>query len=345
MKIGIVGYQGSGKSTLWEWLTGQPTDPSQSHTSQSAMADIPEPRIEQLVEIYHPKKITRAHLELVDTPGLSRDHQGNASRLALIREAGCLVFVVAAYDGTDPLADLRGFDEDLMLADMEIVSGRLERIEQSLLKPLPRPEHEALQHELDTLQKVLAAMESGEPLREDDLTPEQRRVTRAFRLLSEKPRLVIVNTADDDDNPRRFADAAAKTGMEIVAMPAGLELELSKMTPEDRAEFEEEMGVGGSDHDGLIRKILETSGDMLFFTAGEKEVRTWLLPKGGTALDAAAGIHTDLARGFIRAEVMTVSDLVRLGCEREIKAAGLMRQEPKDYVVRDDDILLIRFSV
>ena len=347
MKIGIVGYQGSGKSTVWEWLTGQTSDPSQSHTSQSAMAPIPEPRIEQLAAIYHPKKITIASLELVDTPGLSRDHQGNASRLALIREAGCLVFVVAAFDGTDPMADLRGFDEDLMLADMEIVSGRVERVEQSLQKPLPRPEREALQHELDTLQKVLAAMEAGEPLREDDLTPEQQKVTRAFRLLTEKPRLVIVNTADDDDNPQRFGQAedGPMADVEVVAMPAGLELELSKMTPEDRAEFEEEMGVGGSDRHGLIRKILETAGAMLFFTAGEKEVRTWLIPKGGTALDAAAGIHTDLARGFIRAEIMTCADLVRLGSEREVKAAGLVRQEPKDYVVQDDDILLIRFSV
>ena len=347
MKIGIVGYQGSGKSTVWQWLTGQKSDPSQSHTTQSAMAVIPEPRIEAMAKIYNPKKITTAALELVDTPGLARDHQGNASRLALIREAGCLIFVVAAFDGTDPLADLRAFDEDLMLADMEIVSGRVERVEQSLTKPLPRPERETLQHELDTLKKVLAAIEAGEPLREDDLTPEQQKVTRAFRLLSEKPRLVIVNTADDDDNPQRFtqAEEGPMAGVPLVAVPAGLELELAKMTPEDRAEFEEEMGVGGSDRDGLIRKILDTSGDMLFFTAGEKEVRSWLIPKGGTALDAADGIHSDLARGFIRAEIMTCSDLVRLGSEREVKAAGLVRQEPKDYVVQDDDILLIRFSV
>ena len=347
MKIGIVGYQGSGKSTVWQWLTGQESDPSQSHTAQSAMAVIPEPRIEAVAKIYHPKKITTAALELVDTPGLDRGHQGNASRLALIREAGCLVFVVAAFDGTDPLADLRAFDEDLMLADMEIVSGRVHRVEQSLTKPLPRAERETLQHELDTLKKVLAAMEAGEPLREDDLTPEQQKATRAFRLLSEKPRLVIVNTADDDDNPQRFtqAEEGPMAGVPLVAVPAGLELELSKMTPEDRAEFEEEMGVGGSDRDGLIRKILDTSGDMLFFTAGEKEVRSWLIPKGGTALDAADGIHSDLARGFIRAEIMTCSDLVRLGSEREVKAAGLVRQEPKDYVVQDDDILLIRFSV
>ena len=128
-------------------------------------------------------------------------------------------------------------------------------------------------------------------------------------------------------------------------MPAGLELELSKMSPQDRAEFQQEMGVGGTDRDGMMRTLLETSGQRLFLTAGEKEVRTWLLPQGGTALDAAASIHTDLARGFIRAEVMNCSDLVRLGSEREVKAQHLVRQEPKDYVIQDDDILLIRFSV
>jgi ribosome-binding ATPase len=131
----------------------------------------------------------------------------------------------------------------------------------------------------------------------------------------------------------------------VMAVPAGLELELSKMTPADRAEFEREMGLVATDRDHLIRTLLAVSGQMIFFTAGEKEVRTWLLRQGGTALEAADGIHSDLARGFIRAEIMTVADLVRVGSEREIKAQHLLRQEPKDYVVRDDDILLIRFSV
>ncbi|MBN1911260.1 MAG: redox-regulated ATPase YchF [Pirellulales bacterium] len=344
MKIGLVGYQGSGKSTLFEWLTGVAADAALSHSGQSAMAEIPEPRIDALVEIYHPKKITRAAIELVDTPGLSRDHQGNATRLALLREAGCLVLVVAAFDGSDPMADLRSFDEDLMLADMEILSGRLERVAQSLTKPIPRPEREQLEHEQRTLQIVLEAMEVGRPLREGDMTDDQLKVTRAFRLLSEKPRMVVVNTADDEEKPERFTETSTDV-LPVVAVPAGLELELARMSPEDRAEFEAEMGVGGSDRDGLIHRMLATAGQMIFFTAGEKEVRTWLLPQGGTALDAAAGIHTDLARGFIRAEIMTCADLVRLGSEREVKAQHLVRQEPKDYVVQDDDILLIRFSV
>ena len=344
MKIGLIGYQGSGKSTLFEWLTGQAPDPAHAHTGQSAMAEIPEPRIDQLVEIYHPKKITRAALEIVDTPGLSRTHEGNAQRLGIIREAGCLIFVAAAYDGTDPLADVASLDEDLMLADMEIVANRVKRIEESLGKPIPREEREKSEHERDTLRLVLEGLEAGNPLRESDLSDEQLRVTRAFRLLSEKPRMVVVNTADDEEQPERFTERSTDA-VPVMAIPVGLEMELARMTPEDRHEFEKEMGIEGVDRDAVIRAMLKTSAQMLFFTAGEKEVRTWLLPRGGTALEAAGNIHTDLARGFIRAEVFTVADLIRLGSEREAKAAGLMRQEPKDYVVQDDDVLLIRFSV
>jgi ribosome-binding ATPase len=344
MKIGLVGYQGSGKSTLFHWITGVAPDPALAHTGQSAMAPIPDPRFEPLCKIYHPKKVTHAAIELVDTPGLSRAHEGNATRMAMIREAGCLVFVVGAFDRTDPIADFRSFDEDLVLADMEIVTNRIQRVEEQFKKPLPRPEHQQLEHEHATLKIVLAAMESGKPLRESHMTDEQQKVTRAFRLLSEKPRLVIVNTADDEAQPERFT-ALSTPEQQVMAVPAGLELELSKMSHDDREAFIEEMGITSTDRDHLVRTLLKTSRQTTFFTAGEPEVRTWLLHEGGTAIEAAGCIHTDLARGFIRAEVMTVSDLVRLGSEREIKAHHLLRQEPKDYVVRDDDILLIRFSV
>ncbi|NLX98677.1 MAG: redox-regulated ATPase YchF [Rhodopirellula sp.] len=344
MKIGLVGYQGSGKSTLFEWLTGVAADPSQAHKEQAAMATVPEPRVAALADIYHPKKITMASLEIVDTPGLSRTHEGNAARLALIREAGCLVLVVAGFGGANPVTDLRSFEEDLTLADMEILSGRIHRIEESLKKPIPRQEREQLVHEEQTLKLVLAGLESDKPLREADMNDEQKKVTRAFRLLTEKPRIVVVNTADDEENPRRFVEAMPKD-IAVLTIPVGLEVELSRMSPEDRREFEAEMGLQGTDRDHVIRTLMDVSGQKLFFTAGEKEVRTWMLFKDGTALDAAAGIHTDLARGFIRAEVMTCADLVRLGSEREVKAQHLVRQEPKDYVVQDDDILLIRFSV
>ncbi len=344
MRIGLAGYKGSGKSTLFEWLTGVRPDPALSHTTQIAAAPVPDPRLEALRQIYHPKKVTHACLEIVDTPGLSRTHEGNAARLALIREAGCLVLVVAAFDKSDPVEELRRFEEDLLLADMEIVAGRIGRVEESLKKPLPRQEREHLLHEEQVLKRVLSAMESGQPLRSADMTEEQLRVTRSFRLMSEKPRMVVVNTSDDEAHPERFCETMPPD-VPVVAFPIGLEVELARMSPEDRAEFEKEMGVGGTDRDQILRMIMDVSGQMLFFTAGEKEVRSWMIPKGSTAVEAAGAIHSDLARGFIRAEVMTCADLVRLGSEREVKAQHLVRQEPKDYVVQDDDILLIRFSV
>jgi len=344
MKIGLVGYQGSGRSTLFHWLTGVPPDPALSHTGQSGMAPIPDPRLQQLADLYHSKKITIANIEIVDTPGLSRKHEGNAARMAMIREADCLVFIVAAFANTDPLADLRSFDEDLLLADMEILAGRIHRVQESLKKPIPRQEHQVLEHELNVLKILLAALESGKALAEIHMTDEQRIVTRAFRLFCEKTRVVIVNTADDEQHPERFTQWSTQA-VPVLAIPAGLEVELSKMTPRDRAEFEKEMGLVGTDRDHLIRTLLKYSGQMTFFTAGEKEVRTWLIRNGGTALEAADGIHTDLARGFIRAETVAYDDLQAAGDMKGAKAAGKVRLEGKTYVVKDGDIINFRFNV
>jgi hypothetical protein len=176
------------------------------------------------------------------------------------------------------------------------------------------------------------------------MTPEQQRVTRAFRLLCEKPQMVVINTADDEHDFSRFRGMLPEN-IAYFAAPLSLELELSKMTPEEREQFQAELGVGGADRGSLVRMMMDVAGLHVFLTAGPKEVRTWLLRRGGTAVEAAEAIHTDLARGFIRAEVMSCQDLVRLGSERELKAQNLVRHEHRDYVVQDDDILLIRFSV
>jgi len=343
MKIGLIGYQGSGKSALFQWLTGVAADPALAHLSQSAMAPVPDPRVEPLCGIYHPKKITLASLELVDTPGLVRTHEGNAQRLAVIREAGCLVMVLAAYDrASNPLADATSLAEDMLLADMEIVSGRIARLRESTKKPRPNRDQELA--ELAALEPLLQALESGTTAHAAGMSEEQLKATRSFRLLTEKPRLLLANVADDEEQPGRLAESLTALGA-AVAVPVRLEDELARMSPEERAQFREEMGLVGFDRDSLLRTIMDVSGQMLYFTAGEKEVRTWMLRKGGTALEAAGNIHTDLARGFIRAETMKCEDLIRLGSEREIKAHGLTRQEPKDYVIQDGDILNIRFSV
>ncbi len=346
MKIGIVGYQGSGKSTLFEWLTGVAPDPSKTHQGQAAMAMVSDPRVPSLSSIYKPKKITLASLELVDTPGLARDHEGNASRLALIRQTDCLLLVVAGFGRTDPVADLRLFEEDMVLADLEVVTGRIERLRQSLKKP--RPTRDQDQAEIDALQPLAAQLESGDIVEGSPLNEAQSQAIRSFGLLSIKPRMVVLNVADDDDQPDRWLQRVRDTlngTRSVVAIPVGLQLELFRMSPEDRDDIVREMQLVEVDRDEVLRGVMDASGQMLFFTAGEKEVRCWMAPKGSTAWQCAAGIHTDMARGFIRAEVMPSEELIRLGSEREMKAHGLVRQEPKDYVVHEGDVLLIKFNV
>jgi ribosome-binding ATPase YchF (GTP1/OBG family) len=228
-----------------------------------------------------------------------------------------------------------------LIADLDLLSGRVERLKDQLRKP--RANKEKDQEELDLLTPLLAELEAGKPLHSYPLTAEQRKAIKSFQLFSEKPRLIVLNTSDDETQPNRF-QSLAPAGSELFAFSVTLQMDLAAMSPQEREEFCREMQVQPVDRDDLIRRIMHTSGQMVFFTAGEKEVRTWLLRAGGTALEAAAGIHTDLAKGFIRAETMTVNDFVRLGSEREIKAAGLVRQEPKDYVIKDDDIILIKHN-
>ncbi len=343
MKIGIVGYQGSGKSSLFEYITGIQVDPSLSHTSQMATAVIPEPRVEPLCEIYQPKKTVQASLNIVDTPGLGRSQDGNAGKLAQMREAGCLIVVIAGFSDNDPVADLQSFAEDLLLTDMEIVSNRVEKLRESVKKP--RPNREKEKEELDALEPVLTQLESGKSLRDLELTDKQRRSIKSFQLLTSKPILYVINIDDMQDSDEVLAEIkksdAFEAGPEIVAFSVTLQLELATMDDDERKAFCEEMGVSPFDRDTLIQKIMDVSGQMLFFTAGEQEVRTWLIPKGATAGQAAGSIHTDLEKGFVRAETMTCEDLFRLGSEREIKAANLMRKEHKDYVIQDGDILHI----
>ena len=341
MKIGIVGYQGSGKTSLFQWLTGETPDPSLAHSTQMASAEVIDPRFEQLCEIYSPKKRTQARINIVDTPGLSRTHEGSAGKLAQLREAGCLVVVVAAFSGAKAADDLQSFEEDLLIADLDIVSNRVAKLRESVKKPRPNRDKELA--ELEALEPVLEQLEDGKALRDLELTETQARFTKAFQLLTDKPRFVIVNVSDDESEPEKHLEGLADPA-NAAAFSISLQVELEQMSEEERAEFCNEMGVAEFNREDLLRRLMDASGQMLFFTAGEKEVRTWLIRKGATAEDAADGIHSDLARGFVRAETMTCEDLFRVGSEREIKAQNLMRKEHKDYVVQDGDILHILAS-
>ncbi len=342
MKIGIVGYQGAGKSSLFHFLTGVAPDPAMAHLMQSATAIVPDPRVSALCDIYQPKKITQASLNIVDTPGLNRSHEGSAGKLAQIREAGCLVVVVGAYAGAKATSDLQSFEEDLLLADLEIVTGRVEKLRESVKKPRPNREQELA--ELQSLEPVLAQLESGKAMRDLKLSTEQARAIKSFQLLTDKPRFVVINVGDYQaqlsDNLEKLDPAMSKA-----VFPVTLQLELQQMAEGERGAFCAEMGLTLLDRDELLREIMTASGQMLFFTAGDKEVRTWMIRIGGTAEEAAAGIHTDLAKGFVRAETMSCVDLFRVGSEREIKAQNLMRKEARNYVIRDGDVLHILANV
>lgn len=340
MKIAIIGYQSSGKSTLFEWLTGVASDPAQAHISQGAMARVEDARFDQLCKMYQPKKVTLSALEIVDTPGL--DRSGSGAQLAQFRDAGCLVFVIAAFDSEDPLAVSTSLEDDLLLADLDILSGRMSRLAEAVRKP--RPDRDQMREEMEIIQPLVETLEQGQPLRHATMTDQQVKLTRAFQLLTQKPRLVVVNVADDEEHSQRLA-GSIPGDVASIAVPVRLEADLAKQDPDQRQQFLHDMGLEGCDRQKLIQSLVEVAGLLRMFTVGPNEVRCWLLRGGSTAVDAAGAIHSDLARGFIRAETIAAKDLVSCGSEREAKAKGLVRQEPKDYIVQDGDVVLFRFSV
>lgn len=343
MKIGLVGYQGGGKSTVFELLTGVKPDPAKAHSGQVGVAIVPDERFDRLVALYRPKKESPAKLDLFDTPGLSREQQaGNAQKLAVIREAAALVQVIGVFAGCDAQADADAFRDDLILADLQVVGNRIERLKKDVVKP--RPDREELKAELEALEPLAARLEAGRSLGELQFTELQEKACKSFALLTRKRRLLLLNTADAGVDPA-LVQRLEQQGHRVVAAPVGLELEVNALPAEERAQFAAEMGLGESCRTRLLRRIFEVTDLITFFTSDEKEVHAWLLERGGTALDAAGTIHTDLARGFIRAEIMRVDDLLRLGSEREVKAAGLHHVEGKDYVMQDGDEIVVRFSV
>jgi ribosome-binding ATPase len=343
MRIGIIGYQGSGKSTVFELLTGSKPDIGKAHTGQLGTAIVPDERFDRLVELYKPKKESPAQIELFDTPGLSRNEPAaNAKRLGIIREADALVQVVGAFGGADRVADVGAFMTDLVLADLQVVTNRIERLGKDITKPLPNKSD--LQAELEGLRPLEERLSEGQSLHGLELTPVQEKAIRAFSLLSGKPHLVVLNTADSDVDPSVVGKIEA-VGYLVVAGPLGLELEIAQLPDEERELFAAEMGLKEPSRDRVMRAIFELTDLITFFTCGEKEVHAWLLKRGSTAVEAAGTIHSDLARGFIRAEVQSVDDLLRLGSEREVKAAGLHHSEGKDYIVQDGDEIEIKFNV
>ena len=343
MKIGLVGYQGGGKSTVFQLLTGQEPDLAKVQSGQLGIAVVPDDRFDRLVAYHNPKKIVPAKIELFDTPGLDRKQQeGNAQRLGVIREATALVHVVGAFSGCDVAADVEAFNDDAILADLQVMSKRVVKLKKDVVKP--RPDRAELQAELESLEPLVQMLETGESLLDVEFTEPQDKFTRSFSLLTRKRQLIVLNTAEVGTHDKQAAELQSQ-GYHVLAAPLGLELEVQSLPEEDRAEFAAEMGLGEPCRGKLLEAIFIVTDQITFYTSGEKEVHAWLLKRGSTVLEAADSIHSDLARGFVRAEVWDSEDLLRLGSERDLKAAGLNQIVGKEYLVKDGDEIFIRSGV
>jgi ribosome-binding ATPase YchF (GTP1/OBG family) len=344
MKVGIAGFSGSGKSIVFQWLTGAKPDPSKIQLGQIGMAKIPDERLNWLSAQFKPKKTTPATIEFLDTPGLlATERRDNPRRLAIMRDADGLLVVLNGFGGGDLAAELRQFREELLFADLEIVTNRITRLQDQQKKPRPAKEREADQVELTLLQRITAAFEQGQPASALGLKEEEEKTVRSFQLLTLKPEFVLVNIGDDRIG-QALPPALLQLAPAAAQAPVKLELELQDLAEEDRQAFMSDLKLTGFERDTILRTLYYAMGRMVFFTVGEDECRAWGLDRGANAVEGAAQIHTDLARGFVRAEVVSYEDFHRVGSMREAKTHGVYRLEGKTYLVQDGDIMHILHS-
>jgi ribosome-binding ATPase YchF (GTP1/OBG family) len=348
MKVGLVGFAGSGKSTVFAWLSGEKPDPAKVQQGQTAMVDVPDERLRAITAKYRPKKPEPvfAKLALLDTPGLlTDDRKDNPRRLAIIREAGAIVVVLDNFSRADLWEQLRRFREECQLADLEIVLNRITRLEAQLKKRArPAKEIEADEAELTLLRRLEQKLESGQPATTLSLSADEQKTIRSFQLLTLKPEIVLVNRGEHNLDQPLPTELTTQT-QRLLEAPAKLELELQTLPPADRQSFMTELGLKDLHREAIIRGIFYGAGRQVFFTVGEDECRSWAVPVGATAVEAAACIHTDLADKFVRANVISYADFLACGySEKEAKNRGLMRTEGKTYIIQDGDIVHILAS-
>lgn len=352
MKVGIIGFARSGKTTLFNALTGASAAVGAfgSRDANIAVLKVPDERVDRLAEIHRPRKKTYAEFHFVDVApneSASDDKALDGAALTALKNVDALAHVVRAFaneevphpsGSVDAARDAKALEEELALDDLIIIERRIERLEKENRR----------EHEHDLMQRCRAHIEAGAPLRTLELNEQEARELAGYGFLSRKPLLLLGNYGEESigaADPAGLEAYAREAGLPLVALCGAMEIEVSQLPPEERGAFREELGLGEESRVRFIQTAYRMLGLMSFLTAGEPEVRAWTIRTGTRAQDAAGTIHSDLARGFIRAEVVAYDDFIKAGSMARAKEAGTVRLEGKDYIVKDGDILLIRFNV
>jgi len=345
MKLGIIGLPGSGRSTLYGALTGGTKNPSAGKKETVAVVRVPDERVDYLAGQYRPRKTTYAQVEYLLPSDVLSGETGKGSLEGLcnqIRSCDAMIHVVRNFRGSGaeavcPEADLGRVEQEMIFSDFAVVEKRIERI--GLEKKRGRPVNGA---ELELLEACLRLLEKDLPVRRDPVLASDP-LLRGYSLISARPKLVLFNNEEDDSElPRVEGEGPGEIRM---AIRGKIESELAGMSPEDAREFLADFGIAESAMDRVIRRSMDLLGLVSFFTVGEDEVKAWTLRKGTKAVDAAATIHSDIKKGFIRAEVVAYDDFAEAGGMAEIRKKGKMRLEGKEYPVQDGDIINFRFNV
>lgn len=356
MNVGLVGLSGSGRSSVFGALAVGAKIASH-HAGplgeiHQAAVDVPDARLQVLSDLHKSKKITHTRINLVDLPGLGCGQlpKGqNPQIIAAARQQDMLLAVIRDFENpgnphplgsVDAARDLRLLLEEFQLADLTVIENRLEKLEETLKKPTPERDQQL--QEKAAIEKCKAALEETGSAATAELTPEEQLRVSGFRFLTRKPLAVIRNVGEDQVGTE--ADRLDE-GFPQETLCASIEAELAQLDDEERGEFMADYGIEEFSQQRIIRTLYDASNLITFFTAGETESRAWPLKQGLTALEAAGKIHTDIARGFIRAEVYRYEDLVELGSEKAVKDAGKFRLEGKEYVILEGDVVFFRFSV
>ena len=348
MHIGIIGRSSCGKTTVFRALTGTDQQTSRAHKTDVRVVEVPDPRLGTLADMYNPRKITPALVTFVDPVLASQTGAHFAeSLLSVMRDADALAHVVGVFDDDiDPVRDYDDLNSEILLADLAVVEKRLERV----TKDLGKMKRADLQREQQLLRRCQEALEKERPLRCMEFSENEQTFLRGFGLLSGKPQMVVLNMNEDHrltapGLARSFRTRLAEDDVRVMTVYGQIESEMAQLGAEEAELFQRDLGLQESGLDRFIRASYELLGLCSFFTAGEKEVRAWTIRQGTLAQQAAGAIHSDMARGFIRAEVIHFDDLVASGSMAKGREAGKLRIEGKTYPVQDGDVLTIRFNV